>query len=80
MKHIIASIMKTANVRLRISASEEAMPATAKKQSAERLIVPVSIKKLKNLLTYINSCDIISEVKNKAEISTLTQKQLSVWC
>ncbi len=56
------------------------MPATAKKQSAERLIVPVSIKKLKNLLTYINSCDIISEVKNKAEISTLTQKQLSVWC
>lgn len=80
VKHIIVSIMKSANVMLQISVFGEAMLAIAKKQNVKHLPVPVSAKKLKKLLTYINSCDIIFEIKNKAEISTLTQKQLSVWC
>lgn len=83
-KPVTANTTKTANVMLPILVSREAMPVIAEKQNVQLLPAPVSVKnaskKSKNLLTYINDCDIIFEVKNKAEVSTLTQKQSGVWC
>ena len=59
------------------------MPVNVMIQPVEHL--PAAVKKTgnesrKKVLTTKNNYGIILKVKNKAELSTLTQKQLGVWC
>lgn len=58
--HSTADTMRTASVRPEISVSREAMPVNAEIRNAEHL--PAAVKKEKNMLTYINYCDIIPKV------------------